>query len=333
MKNEYIKQNDKIFIAGSKGMVGSAICRYLKDKNKIIQISNLLTPNRLELDLLDENKVFDWFKENRPNIVIIAAAKVGGILSNKNYPYEFLLENLKIQLNIIDASRKFGVRRLLFLGSSCIYPKYCSQPIREEYLLNGILESTNESYAIAKIAGLKLCQSLRKEYNFDAISLMPTNLYGPNDNYDSQNCHVLPALIKKFSEAKKNNLSHVICWGSGNPFREFLHVDDLAEACIFALCNWNPNNMIAPVDDHGEKLNWLNIGSNEEISIRELALKIAKQIDYKGKLIWDKNKPDGTPRKLLDSTRINNLGWHPKIKLDEGIKKTILDFENENYYS
>ena len=326
----YINKNDKIFIAGSKGMVGSAICRYLKDKNKIVQTKNLLTPSRLELDLLDENKVNDWFQNNKPDIVILAAAKVGGIIANRNYPYEFLFENLKIQLNIIEASKKFKVRRLLFLGSSCIYPKLCSQPIKEEYLLSGLLENTNQWYAIAKIAGIKLCQSLRKEYNFDAISLMPTNLYGPNDNYDSQNSHVLPALIKKFSLAKKNNLSHVICWGSGNPFREFLHVDDLADACIFALCYWNPNDKIAPLDDSGEKLHWLNVGSNQEITIKDLAHKIAKYLDYKGELIWDRNKPDGTPRKLLDSTRINNLGWRPRIKLDEGLKRTLLDFENEN---
>ena len=331
MINKYIFKTDKIFVAGANGMVGSAICRFLKNKySEIISPANLLITSREGLDFLDSTKVNLWFKKNKPDIVIICAAKVGGIKANKRFPYEFLIENLKIQSNIIDASKNFGVRRLLFLGSSCIYPKFSQQPIKEDFLLNGYLEETNQWYAIAKIAGIKLCEAIRQEYKFDAISLMPTNLYGPNDNYDLENSHVLPALIKKFYDAKKNNLPFVKCWGSGNPLREFLHVDDLAEACIFALSNWNPSDINAPRDNKGKELVWLNIGSNEEISIKNLALKIASEIKYRGKVIWDTSQPDGTPRKLLDSSRIFNMGWEPKISLSVGIKRTIQNYVNEN---
>ena len=332
MKNKYIFKTDKIFVAGANGMVGSAICRLLKkEKSTIINPENLLTTSRKNLDFRDTNKVNLWFKKNKPDIVVLGAAKVGGINANKSFPYEFLIENLKIQSNIIDASKNFGVRRLLFLGSSCIYPKYSPQPIKEEFLLSGHLEETNKCYAIAKIAGIKLCEAIRQEYQFDAISLMPTNLYGPNDNYDLKNSHVLPALIRKFYDAKINNLPNVKCWGSGKPLREFLHVDDLAAASIFALCNWNPSDFNAPRDNKGNELSWLNIGSNEEISIGNLAKKIADKINYCGEIIWDTSYPDGTPRKLLDSSRIFNMGWEPKINLSDGITRTIKDYVKENF--
>ena len=330
MQNKYISKLDKILVAGANGMVGSAICRLLrKASSQIINPKNILAPSRKNLNFLDSQNVNLWFKKNKPDIVIIAAAKVGGINANKNFPYEFLIENLRIQSNIIDASKNYGVKRLLFLGSSCIYPKFCSQPIKEEFLLNGYLEETNQCYAIAKIAGIKLCEAIRKEYQFDAISLMPTNLYGPNDNYDLENSHVLPALIKKFHEAKIKNLPFVKCWGSGKPFREFLHVDDLAEASLFALCNWNPSDYDAARDNDGKEPSWLNIGSNEEISIKSLAKLIADKINYSGEITWDPSQPDGTPRKLLDSSRIFDMGWKPKINLSEGITRTIKDYENE----
>ena len=234
-----------------------------------------------------------------------------------------------VQNNLIEASYKFGVNRLLFLGSSCIYPKYSIQPIKEEYLLTGELENTNQSYAIAKIAGLKLCQAYRKQYDFDAISLMPTNLYGPRDNYHFNNSHVMASLIRKFYEAKVQNLKTVTCWGSGNPLREFLYVDDFAEACLCALRYWDPNKEDAPKDSKGNKLNWLNVGSDFEISIKNLSKKISEIIDYKGEIIWDKSKPDGTPRKKLDNSSIKKIGWHPKTNLDKGIIKTINYFKKE----
>tara|TARA_B100001287_G_C22617882_1_gene498556 strand:- start:122 stop:1144 length:1023 start_codon:yes stop_codon:yes gene_type:complete len=325
-----IKANDVIFIAGSNGMVGSAITRLLKDNIKKNHQSNiLLTPSRDEIDLCSYDSVFKWFEEYKPNIIINAAAKVGGINANYSFPVEFLLNNLKIQNNIIEASYRFNARRLLFLGSSCIYPKNCKQPIKEEYLMSSPLESTNEYYALAKISGLKLCEAYRKQYDFDAISLMPTNLYGPGDNYHPQNSHVLPALIWKFYNATINNISEVTCWGSGNPLREFLHVDDLARACIFAINNWDPSKVDRPTDSLGKPLNWLNVGSNDEISIRDLALKIAKIFNYKGEIRWDKSKPDGTFRKKLDTSQMEKLGWNPLIDLDEGIKGTIDSFKNQ----
>ena len=327
-----IEKDERIFIAGSSGMVGSSIKRALLKNpfNKANKILNLLTPSRLELDLLDSVSVKNWFKKEKPNIVIIAAAKVGGIHVNSKYPTEFLLENIKIQSNIIEAALRVGVRRLLFLGSSCIYPKYATQPIKEEELLNGYLEKTNESYAIAKITGIKLCEALRKQYNFDAISLMPTNLYGPNDNYNPLNSHVVPGLIRKFSIAKRDNLSSVTCWGSGLVCRELMHVDDLAEAVIFCLENWFPSEIDAPKDNSGNPLNYLNVGTGIDISVRELAKKIAEIVKFDGEIFWDKTMPDGTPRKVLDISRLKKLGWESKIDLTSGLENTInaLDLNN-----
>ncbi len=325
MKNpKLIDKDDKIFIAGHKGMVGSAIYRKLVNDG----YENIIFVSKNELDLRDDSAVKKWFEINKPAIVIIAAAKVGGIYANSRYPVDFLFDNLKIQNNLIVNSFLSKVKKLLFLGSSCIYPKYAAQPIIEEELLNGPLEKTNEPYALAKICGIKLCESLRKQYSFDAISLMPTNLYGPGDNYDINNSHVFPAFIKKFSEASLRNDELVTCWGSGRPMREFLHVDDLANACIFSLENWTPDDNEAPRDINGEKLNYLNVGSGKDISIEELAHKIAKACKYKGKIIWDKSKPDGTPKKLLDSSRINKLGWKAEIELEKGIKSTLEIFKN-----
>lgn len=319
--------NEKIFIAGSTGMVGSSIKRILLKRllNKK-NGSKILCPNRKELDLSNYEKVNKWFKENKPSIVIIAAAKVGGILANSTMPYEFLLENIKIQNNIIENSWKYGAKKVLFLGSSCIYPKFSQQPIKEEYLLDSKLEETNQWYAIAKITGIKLCESLANQYSFDAISLMPSNLYGIGDNYNLSTSHVLPAFINRFQNAKDNNLKEVTCWGTGNALREFLYVDDLAEACIYSLEKWSTLNENAPLDKDNKKLYWLNVGSGEEISIRNLAEKIATVIGYMGEIKWDNTKPDGTPRKILDSSRLNNIGWSPKISLDEGLRITIAEY-------
>ena len=322
---EIFNNKDKIFIAGSNGMVGSAIKRAIINLNFENNFSpiNLLTPTRKELNLLDERSVKNWFYKNKPSIVIMAAAKVGGIYANSIYPANFLIENLKMQTNVIESAWSAGVKRLLFLGSSCIYPKFSPQPINEESLLESSLESTNEPYAIAKIAGLKLCESLRTQYGFDAISLMPTNLYGPNDNYHPKNSHVMAALIRKFIIAKEKNLSSVTCWGSGKVYREFMHVDDLAKGIIFCLENWDPSTNNSPKDSSGKPLNHLNIGTGKDISIKELAKKISSITNFKGEILWDTSKPDGTPKKLLDVSRINKLGWKSKIDLDEGINKTI----------
>tara|TARA_A100001035_G_C27764580_1_gene492962 strand:- start:238 stop:1221 length:984 start_codon:yes stop_codon:yes gene_type:complete len=320
-----IDLKEKFFIAGSKGMVGSAIKRTLIENgygnNKIG--GEILGPSREELDLTDFTTLKSWFKKNNPSVVIIAAAKVGGIYANSNLPFDFILENLKIQNNLIELSWEFGVKRLLFLGSSCIYPKNCPQPISEEYLLSSQLESTNEYYAIAKIAGIKLCESLRKQHQFDSICLMPTNLYGPGDNYHPLNSHVIPALIRKFFNGKSEGSKFVECWGSGNPLREFLFVDDLASACVFALEKWAPNN-------NGSSPCWINIGSDYELSIKDVAMKISKQIGYKGEIIWNSDMPDGTPRKKLNTTRINNLGWVAKTDLDKGLELTIKEYKK--YY-
>tara|TARA_Y100001970_G_scaffold294300_1_gene450090 strand:+ start:8858 stop:9874 length:1017 start_codon:yes stop_codon:yes gene_type:complete len=323
-----ISNKDLILVAGAKGMVGSAICKRLI-KNIFNQSNNpgkLFNPSKEELNYLDKENVFNWFELNKPNIVIIAAARVGGILANSKHPTSFLLENLRIQNNLIEASWKFGVRRLLFLGSSCIYPKFASQPIREESLLTAELEKTNQSYAIAKIAGIKLCEALREEYSFDAISIMPSNLYGPGDNYSLHSSHVIPALIRKFDLAREKDSESVTCLGSGNPLREFLYVDDLADACLFLLKNWDPDEKDSPINDYGEKLIWLNIGSEEETSIKNLATKISTLLEYKGEICWDTSQPDGTPRKKLNTERINKLGWESKTNLTNGLQKTI------NYY-
>ena len=320
-----INKEEKIFIAGASGMVGSAIKRKLNHYG----YKNLKCPDRSQLDLANSELVLDWFKQNKPNIIILAAARVGGIHANNSYPVNFLLENIKIQTNVIESAWKTNANRLLFLGSSCIYPKYSRQPIQEEELLNGALEKTNEWYALAKITGIKLCQALRKQYGFDAISLMPTNLYGPGDNYNQLNSHVLPALIDRFHTHKINNKKFIECWGSGEPKREFMHVDDLAEASIFALENWDPNKSNAPLNNSGESLNWLNVGTGKEISIKDLAAMIADITSYKGEIIWNKDKPDGTFRKLLNVSKINNLGWSSQINLFDGLKKTYENYKDE----
>ena len=325
----FLKEDETIYVAGSSGMVGNAICNLLLKNGYNYENKKLLTSSRKDLDLLENIKVDEWFKKNKPNVVIIAAAKVGGIMANKLYPVEFLIDNIKIQNNLIEASYKFGVKRLLFLGSSCIYPKFSRQPIKEKYLLTGELESTNESYAIAKIAGLKLCQAYRNQYNFDAISLMPTNLYGPKDNYHPNNSHVMAALIRKFYEAKIKDLKSVTCWGSGNPLREFLYVDDFAEACLHVLRHWSPDKDNSPKDSNGKKLNWLNVGSDYEISIKDLSKKISEIIEFKGEIIWDKNRPDGTPRKKLDNKFINKIGWKATTDLETGIRQTINSLKYE----
>ncbi len=312
-------------------MVGSSIKRaYLNigfDRDNLS--NNLLTPTHSELDLTNYQMVDEWFKKNQPTIVIIAAAKVGGIFANDNQPFDFILENLKIQTNLIELSWKNNVKTILFLGSSCIYPKFAPQPIREEYLLTDKLEKTNEFYALAKIAGIKLCQALRIQHKVNSICLMPTNLYGPGDNYHSLNSHVIPGLIKKFHYAKVNNLLSVNCWGSGNPLREFLYVDDLAEACLYIIEKWNYSTNQLPLDKSGKEMFWLNVGSQYEISIKELAIKISTLIGFKGEILWDTNMPDGTPRKKLDTAKINNLGWFAKTSLDEGLKLTLKAYENE----
>ena len=304
---------DRIFVAGHRGMAGSAICRALQRAG----YSNLLTASRSELDLENGPAVQRWFSEHTPTVVVLAAAKVGGIQANNTYPADFLLDNLKIQTNVIETAWRSGVRRLLFLGSSCIYPKFAEQPIREEALLTGPLEPTNEWYAIAKITGIKLCEALRRQHGFDAISLMPTNLYGPGDNYHPTNSHVLPALIRRFHEAAQANAPSVTCWGSGTPLREFLHVDDLGEACVFALEHWQP-----AADD----LQHLNVGTGVDLTIRELAEAVAAATSYKGEISWDTSKPDGTPKKQLDVSRLAELGWRARIPLAEGLTSTVEEF-------
>ena len=323
-----INLSDKIFIAGSSGMAGKSITNLLKRSGYGTATSggSLLTPSSSELNLKDNEKVKRWFDTFRPSVVILAAAKVGGILANSKYPADFLIDNLRIQTNVIENSWQFGVRRLLFLGSSCIYPKFATQPIKEEALLSGKLEFTNDAYAIAKISGIKLCQALRRQYNFDAISVMPTNLYGPGDNYHQTNSHVFASLIHKFCKAKNDSLKEVVCWGTGNPLREFLHVDDFARAVIFLLENWDPFSTDTTLDENNYPLDFLNVGTGKDISIYNLANKIADLIDYKGKIIWDKSKPDGTPRKVLDIQRIKDLGWNPLITLDEGIARSIKEY-------
>jgi len=294
-----------ILVAGGTGLAGSAIVRELERVNKkVIGISSK------NVNLLDRAKTFTYIKDLKPNVIIDAAAKVGGVGSNNAYPVEFLSQNLQIQSNLMDAAHEAKVEKFVFLGSSCIYPRNCAQPIKEDYLLTGELEQTNSAYAIAKIAGIELIKSYRKEYGYSWISVMPTNLYGPNDSFDLENSHVLPALIRKFVEARRNNLSEVVLWGSGTPLREFLHVDDLAKAILVCLEKYDDSQQI-------------NIGSGDEISIKDLGQKIANLTGFTGKVVWDSNRPDGTPRKVLDSTKINNLGWKPSINLDQGIAATV----------
>ena len=300
-----LQQNSRIFVAGHNGLVGSAIIRRL-DKSGFEQV--IVRP-RAELDLLDRSSVVDFFSDHKPEYVFLAAAKVGGIQANNEYPASFIHDNLAIQLNVIDAAYRSGTKKLLFLGSSCIYPKLAPQPIKEEYLLTGLLEPTNDAYAIAKIAGIKMCQAYRKQYGFNAISLMPTNLYGPGDNFDLENSHVLPALIRKFHEAKESNSDHVSVWGTGRPKREFLYVDDLADACFFLMENYDSGEII-------------NVGMGEDISIHKLSQFIAGIVGFNGEIVFDTSKPDGTPRKLLDIEKIKKLGWSPNLSLADGIAKT-----------
>jgi GDP-L-fucose synthase len=294
----------KIYIAGHRGMVGSAILRNLQNKG----FTNFVLRTSQELDLRNQKKVEEFFEKEQPEYVFLAAAKVGGIHANNTYKADFLYENLMIQNNVIHQSYKNRVKKLLFLGSSCIYPKLAPQPLKEEYLLTGELEPTNEPYAIAKIAGIKMCDAYRNQYGCNFISAMPTNLYGQNDNYDLQNSHVLPAMLRKFHEAKQENKTTVELWGTGTPLREFLHVDDLAEACYFLMENYNDYKQV-------------NIGIGEEISIKDLALLIKKIVGYKGEIFWNTEKPNGTPRKLMDVSKINKMGWKAQISLEEGIKK------------
>ncbi|MEC7063591.1 MAG: GDP-L-fucose synthase [Bacteroidota bacterium] len=300
-----MNKSDKIYVAGHNGMVGSAIIRKLK----MAGYSNILVRSSKELDLRNQRHVEEFFQSEKPDYIFLAAAKVGGILANNTYKASFMYDNLSIQNNVIHAAYKYHVKKLLFLGSSCIYPKFAAQPIREESLLTSELEPTNEPYAIAKIAGLKMCQFYREQYNCNFISLMPTNLYGPNDNFDLKNSHVLPALLRKFHEAKINKKSSVTLWGTGNPLREFLHVNDLAKACIHFMLTYNEKSPV-------------NIGTGKDISIHELASEIKKIVGFEGELLWDKNKPDGTPRKLLDVTKAKQSGWESSITLLDGIRMT-----------
>lgn len=307
-----INKESKIYIAGHKGMVGSACWRILENTG----YRNLVGKSSKELDLRNQREVKDFLTKEKPFAIIDAAAKVGGILANDTYPYEFLMDNMLIQNNLIKSAHELNIQKFIFLGSSCIYPKLAPQPLKEEYLLTGQLESTNEWYAIAKISGVKLIEALRKQYGRDYISLMPTNLYGPGDNFDLNSSHVLPAMIRKFHEAKEKDNSEVILWGSGSPMREFLHVDDLAKGVLYALEN--------KLDRH-----LYNVGKGEDIAIKELAEKIQQIIGHTGEILWDKSKPDGTPKKLMDSSYLNKLGWQPKIELDEGIK-SVYNWALEN---
>jgi GDP-L-fucose synthase len=304
-----LEKNAKIYIAGHRGMVGSAIHRKLAKEG----YTDIVTRSSKELDLRDQVAVQAFFDLEKPDYVFLAAAKVGGIVANNTYRADFLYENLAIQNNVIHQSYKHGVKKLMFLGSSCIYPKLAPQPLKEEYLLTGLLEETNEPYAIAKIAGIKMCEAYRAQYGCNFISVMPTNLYGFNDNYHPENSHVLPALIRRFHEAKINNAAQVTIWGSGSPLREFLFADDLAEACYYLMQHYDEPSLI-------------NIGTGEDISIKDLALLIKKVIGYEGALTFDSSKPDGTPRKLMDVSKLHKLGWKHKVELEQGIKLAYEDF-------
>ncbi|MHB1947196.1 MAG: GDP-L-fucose synthase [Gammaproteobacteria bacterium] len=308
-----MNKSDKIYIAGHRGLVGSAIMRALQQEG----YSNLVYRSHLELDLIHQQSVSNFFSSERPDYVFLAAAKVGGIHANNTYRGEFIYENLMVQSNVIDAACRHDTKRLLFLGSSCIYPRNCPQPMREEHLLSGLLEQTNEPYAIAKIAGIKMCEAYNSQYGTDFASVMPTNLYGPNDNFDLETSHVLPALIRKVHDAKQVKAKSVTIWGSGVPKREFLHVDDMASACLFVMNKTGFKDMV-------------NIGSGDEVSIRELAELICDVVGFEGTIVYDSSKPDGTPRKLLDTSLLNKLGWNAQIKLKDGLKQTYQWFL-ENY--
>ncbi|PXV62300.1 GDP-L-fucose synthase [Halanaerobium congolense] len=308
-----MEKDAKIYVAGHRGLVGSAIMRKLKKEG----YNNLVYRTSSELDLRRQEKVEEFFKKEKPEYVILAAAKVGGIQANDTYSAEFLYDNLMIETNVIDAAYQNDVKKLLFLGSSCIYPKFADQPMKEDYLLSGKLESTNEGYAVAKITGIKLCEHYNKQYDTNFISAMPTNLYGPNDNFDLETSHVLPALIRKFHEAKVNDEDEVVIWGTGKPRREFLHVDDLADALLFLMNNYDGDQFV-------------NVGVGKDISILELAELIKDIVGFEGEIVNDLSKPDGTPRKLMDVTRLNDLGWEAQISLEEGIKDTYQWFK-KNY--
>ena len=305
-----MEKTSKIYVAGHRGMVGSAIVRKLQTEG----YNNLVLRTSLELDLRNQAAVEKFFETEKPEYVFLAAARVGGIMANNTYRADFLYENLMIESNVIHQSYVHKVKKLLFLGSSCIYPKLAPQPLKEEYLLSGYLEETNEPYAIAKIAGIKLCENYRRQYGCDFISAMPTNLYGPNDNYDLNNSHVIPALIRKFHEAKVNNSPTVEVWGSGNPLREFMHVDDLADACIHLMLNFS--------DKH-----FVNVGFGKDLSIKELALLIKRLVGFEGNIVWDNSKPDGTTRKLMNVSKLSGMNWAPKIALEEGLKSIIEQFK------
>lgn len=308
-----MNKSSKIYIAGHRGMVGSAIWRQLEKEG----YKNLIGRNSKELDLRNQHLVNQFFVTEKPDVVIDAAARVGGILANNTYPYQFLMENLQIQNNLIDASLNSDVNKFIFLGSSCIYPKFAPQPLKEEYLLTGSLEPTNDAYALAKIAGVKTCEAIRKQFNRDYVSLMPTNLYGTHDNFDLETSHVLPAMIRKFHDAKLNNHATVVLWGSGTPLREFLFVDDMASSVIFALENILPEYLY-------------NVGTGVDLSIQQLAQTIQHIVGHKGEVIWDSSKPDGTPRKLMDVSKMNTLGWKHQIELEDGIKLTYNWFLNNH---
>lgn len=306
--------NDKIYIAGHRGMVGSAILRQLKDRG----YTNFVLKTSSELDLRNQQAVTDFFAQEKPDYVFLAAAKVGGIVANNTYRGDFIYENLMIQNNIIHQSYLNNVKKLMFLGSSCIYPKMAPQPLKEEYMLTGELEPTNEPYAIAKIAGIKMCDAYRNQFGCNFISVMPTNLYGPNDNYDLKNSHVLPAMLRKFITAKRNNEDSVTIWGTGSPKREFLHADDLAEACLYLMENYNEEGLV-------------NIGVGEDISILDLAILVKKIVGFEGEIVTDTSKPDGTPRKLMDVSKLNGFGWKAKTSLEEGIQKVYDEIRDTNW--
>jgi GDP-L-fucose synthase len=306
-----MEKNARIFVAGHKGLVGSALMRNLAMQG----YNNLITRDIKELDLLNQEATFAFFKKEKPDYVFLSAAKVGGIWANNNYPAQFVYENLQIQNNVIHGSYLSGVKKLLFLGSSCIYPRLCPQPIKEEYLMTGPLEPTNDSYALAKITGIKMCQSYNRQYGTNYIAVMPTNLYGINDNFNPQNSHVLPANIRKFHDAKINNAKEVVAWGTGKAMREFLYVDDMADGCIFLMNNFNPTK------EQNEKGDiFVNLGTGQDMTIKELLEVIKEVVGFQGDIIWDNTKPDGTPKKLLDVSRINAMGWRHKMDFKEGIK-------------
>lgn len=306
-----MNKDSKIYVAGHAGMVGSAICRRLKAENYV----NICTKSHKELDLTRQSEVEDFFATEKPEYVFLAAAKVGGIIANSRHGADFMYDNMILEMNVIHSAWKNGCKKLMFLGSSCIYPRLAPQPMKENCLLTSSLEKTNEAYALAKISGLKYCEYLNVQYGTDYISVMPTNLYGPNDNYHPEHSHVLPALIRRFHEAKVSGAKEVVCWGTGAPLREFLYVDDLADACVFLMNNYSGNETV-------------NLGTGKELSIKQLTELVAKVVGYTGKISWDSSKPDGTPRKLLDVSKLSSLGWHYKTELEDGIRLTYADFLN-----